>query len=655
MGPVKGEAMKRREFIQRAGMGSAALALGGIACRNGGSRPNIVIILTDDQGYADTGKFGAKGFATPNLDELADEGMQFTSFYASQAVCSASRASLLTGCYAERVSIKGALPAWSEIGLNPEEETIADLLKRRGYATGAFGKWHLGQHAEFLPPAQGFDEYFGLPYSNDMWPVEYNGVPAKNNWRAGYPALHLIEGSEPVEEVRTPEDQNRLTTRYTERAVKFIETHSREPFLLYLAHSMPHVPLAVSDKFRGKSEQGPYGDVIMEIDWSVGQVMKALKTHGLEENTLVIFASDNGPWLNFGKHAGSALPLREGKGTMFEGGPRVPCIMRWPRMIPAGSVCNKIAASIDILPTVAAITGSGLPRKKIDGVTILPLLKGREDANPRNHYFYYYGGGLRAVRQGRWKLYFPHTSRSYKGVEPGKGGMPGPYASIKVGLELYDLDHDISETRDVSAEYPEVVRRLQELAETIRAELGDTLTNRTGSEARPHGTRGGERATRRRHKAVGASISLAVPPSKKYPAKNNDPLIDGYLGSMDYNDGYWQGFEGDDLEAVIDLGAVKDIRSIACSFLDMQISWIFLPAALTMSISEDGRSYTDVKMFTEKTAAHYKTGIKTYESGAINRKARYISVRAKNIGTCPHWHEGSGGKSWIFADEIVVR
>ncbi|MBN2416863.1 sulfatase [bacterium] len=647
--------MKRRDFIQRAGLGAAAVTLGGMGCLRTGSRPNIVIILTDDQGYADTGKFGAQGFSTPNLDRLADEGMRFTSFYASQAVCSASRASLLTGCYSERVSISGALPAWSEIGLHPEEETIADLLKHRGYATGAFGKWHLGHHPEFLPRAQGFDEYFGLPYSNDMWPVEYNGVPAENNWRAGYPVLHLIEGTEQVEPVLTMEDQNRLTVRYTERAVNFIGKHSREPFLLYLAHSMPHVPLAVSDTFRGKSEQGPYGDVIMEIDWSVGRVMDALQRHGLEENTLVIFASDNGPWLNFGKHAGSALPLREGKGTMFEGGPRVPCIMRWPRTIAAGGVCDRIAASIDILPTIAAVTGCPLPRKKIDGVSILPLLKGVKGAEPRDHYFYYYGGGLRAVRQGRWKLYVPHRSRSYRGVEPGTGGMPGPYANIDVGLELYDLEADISETRNVAAEHPDTVRRLQQLAETIREQLGDNLTNRTGSEVRPHGSRGEERAKRRRHKAVGASLSLTVPPSSTYPAKNRDPLIDGYTGSMDYHDGYWQGFEGDDLEAVIDLGSLRDIRSIACSFLDMQISWIFLPARVSMSISPDGRRYREVKTFSEKTAAHYKTGIKTFDSGPVNEKARYIKVRAENIAICPDWHEGAGGKAWIFADEIVVR
>ena len=388
------------------------------------SPPNIVIIFTDDQGYADVGVYGARGFSTPNIDRLAAEGLKFTNFYVSQAVCSASRASLLTGCYAERVSIRGALMPWSTVGLNPEEETIADLLKQKGYATGIFGKWHLGHHPEFLPPQQGFDEYFGLPYSNDMWPVGYDGVPITEGKKIYYPVLPLIEGSNKVGEIRTLEDQNTLTTLYTERAVRFIEKNKERPFFLYLPHSMPHVPLGVSEKFSGKSEQGMYGDVIMEIDWSVGEILRTLEKFGLDQNTLVIFASDNGPWLNFGNHGGSALPLREGKGTMWEGGARVPCIMRWPGRISEGRECNAIAATIDLLPTIAAITGMPLPQKPIDGLNILPLLEGEEGVGPRDHYFYYYVEELRAVRMGKWKLHFPHTHISYKGVEPGNDGQP---------------------------------------------------------------------------------------------------------------------------------------------------------------------------------------------------------------------------------------
>jgi len=488
----------RRDFLKTLGIGAAALAIPGssgfLNCNKSIENfTNFVIIFTDDQGYADLGSFGAKGFQTPNIDQMAKNGMRFTSFYASQAVCSASRSSLMTGCYAERVGIRGALMPWAKHGLNPDEETIADMLKEKGYTCGIFGKWHLGHHKDFLPLQQGFDEYLGLPYSNDMWPVGYDGVPLteknpgiKPNKRK-YPPLPLIDGNEKVDEIRTLQDQATLTTRYTERAVKFIEKNKDKPFFLYVPHSMPHVPLGVSEKFKEKSEQGMYGDVIMEIDWSVGEIVKTLEKYGLENNTLVIFASDNGPWLNFGNHAGCALPLREGKGTMWEGGPRVPCVMRWTGKIPAGTVCNKMAATIDLLPTIAAIAGAPLPEKKIDGVNILPLIKGDKNANPRDIYYFYYGGELRAVRQSKWKLYFPHEYRSYSGVEPGMNGYPGPYNKGKCGLELYDLKNDISETKDVAVRHPEIVKKLKVLAEKAREDLGDRLTNRNGKNVRPPG------------------------------------------------------------------------------------------------------------------------------------------------------------------------
>jgi arylsulfatase len=480
----------RRSFLKLMGLGTAALAFPGCSgifhAQNTSSRPpNIVLILTDDQGYADVGCFGAEGFETANLDGMAAEGMRFTDFHVSQAVCSASRAALMTGCYNTRVSIQGALGPQGKVGLNPDEETIAEVLKKRGYTSGIFGKWHLGHRKEFLPLQQGFDEYYGLPYSNDMWPHGYDGKPLAR--KTNYPILRLIDGNEPAEEIQTFEDQATLTTRYTERAVRFIEKNKEKPFFLYVPHSMPHVPLGVSSKFKGKSKQGMYGDVIMEIDWSVGEILKALKEHGLDERTLVVFTSDNGPWLNFGNHAGSAKPLREGKGTMWEGGDRVPCIMRWPGQIPAGTECRRIAATIDLLPTFAAISGAPLPTRKIDGVNILPLLKGEKGANPRDHFFYWWGRELQFVRQGKWKLVFPHTYTSYEGVEPGKDGMPGPTARGKTGLELYDLENDAEERMNVLDQYPEVVKRLTTLAETAREELGDSLTKREGKEVRPSG------------------------------------------------------------------------------------------------------------------------------------------------------------------------
>lgn len=649
----------RRDFLKSFAAATATLAVApdlGRFLRNDRSanRPNIVLVFTDDLGYADVGCYGAKGFETPILDHMASQGMRFTDFYVSQAVCSASRASLLTGCYSERVSIQGALGPWAEIGLNPEEETIARMLKRQGYATAIFGKWHLGHHKEFLPLSHGFDEYFGLPYSNDMWPFGYDGKPPADRRKAGYPSLPLIDGYEKVGEIRNLQDQASLTTRYTERAVRFIEKNKNRPFFLYLPHSMPHTPIAASTKFRGKSERGLYGDVIMEIDWSVGEIVKTLRTHGLESDTLMIFTSDNGPWLNFGDYGGSALPLREGKGTMFEGGCRVPCIMQWPGHIPAGIECHETAATIDILPTIAAVTGAPLPQKPIDGVNILPLLEGEANAKPRDHYFFYYDRQLRAVRRGEWKLFFPHTSRSYLGVKPGKDGQPGPYAQVNVGLELYDLKNDLSETRNVAERHPEIVTELQQLAETAREELGDALTGRKGKGVRLPGRRSWSRPERVSHLAAGATITFEHAPSARYPG-TNDTLVDGLRGSRDFTDGRWQGFEGDDLVAVIDLGKVVPIQDVACGFLQNQTSWIFFPTAVEIALSRDGRTFELADRLQIKTEADLEPRVEDYSMQLKSTPARYVRVRAINVGTCPQGHLGAGGKAWLFADEIIVR
>jgi arylsulfatase A-like enzyme len=458
------------------------------------STPNIIIILMDDMGYGDIGRTGANQYETPNLNRLASQGMQFTWYYSPQAVSSASRAGLLTGCYPNRIGISGALMPWSQIGINPEETTIAEMLKTRLYHTSAIGKWHLGHHMKFLPLQNGFDEYYGLPYSNDMWPVDFDGVPIElkdtSSAKMHYPVLPLIEGNEKVGEVRTLADQDKLTTTYTERAVSFINQHKNTPFFLYLPHSMVHIPLGVSDKFRGKSKQGLYGDAMMEVDWSVGEIMKVLESNGLDKNTLIIFTSDNGPWLNFGNHAGTTGGLREGKGTSWEGGQRVPCIMRWPGVIPAGEICNKLASSIDILPTLAEITGAQLPEKKIDGVSLLPLLLGDKSASPRQNFYYYYQkNSLEGVQKDYWKLILPHKGISYVGAEPGKDGWPGKTVSVTVKeAELYDLRRDPGERYNVAGTYPEKVRELQQLAEEVRMDLGDDLTNAPGANRRKPGS-----------------------------------------------------------------------------------------------------------------------------------------------------------------------
>jgi len=454
------------------------------------TNPNIILIFCDDLGYGDLSCYGATQYKTPNLDKMASQGVRFTSFLSAQAVCSASRAGIMTGCYPNRVGISGALMPDAKIGLNPNEETIAEVLKKRNYKTAAIGKWHLGYQTEFLPMQQGFDEYLGLPYSNDMWPVNYDGKPAaENSNKARYPALPLIDGNDKIREIRTLEDQSELTTLYTERAIQFISANKKNPFFLYLAHSMPHVPLAVSSKFKGKSEQGLYGDVIMEIDWSVGELMKTLEKNGLEKNTLVIFTSDNGPWLNFGNHAGSTGGLREGKGASFEGGQREPCIMKWPGHIAEGTICNKLASTIDILPTLAAITNSPLPEKKIDGVNILPLLMGDENANPRESFLYYYRkNSLEAVRKGDWKLVFAHPGRTYVGFKPGVDGFPGGTNENFPHEEgLYDLRRDPGERFDVKEYYPEVVADLKRLADEVREDLGDDIQKVEGKNRREPG------------------------------------------------------------------------------------------------------------------------------------------------------------------------
>ncbi len=384
--------------------------------------PNVVIIFMDDMGYGDPECYNGLLYHTPNINKLAAGGIRFTNFYAAQAVCSASRAALLTGCYPNRVGISGALMPWSDYALNSKEETIATSLKKIGYATSMVGKWHLGYKAPYLPTYFGFDEYLGLPYSNDMWAVGYDGKPITDtaNWKSKYPPLPLIDGEKPVRFIKTLEDQSELTQIYTKRAVEFIDKNKNHPFFLYLAHTMVHVPIAASAAFRGKSKEGLYGDVMMEVDWSVGEIMNALDRNGVAKNTIVIFTSDNGPWRIFGEHAGNTGGLREGKGTSWEGGQREPCIMRWPAKIPAGTVSNNLAVTIDIFPTLAAICKAPLPKEKIDGVDIIDVLLNKTNASPRDELAYYYRkNSLEAVRKGRWKLVFAHEYSSY---EKGKVG-----------------------------------------------------------------------------------------------------------------------------------------------------------------------------------------------------------------------------------------
>jgi len=442
----------RREFLSLC----AASAAGGVvagriaqAAEGGAPRrpPNFVVIFTDDQGYQDIGCFGSPDIRTPRLDQMAAEGMRFTDFYSAAPLCTPSRAALMTGCYAQRISLPHVLFPGSTIGISDKETTIADLLKTRSYARACVGKWHLGHLKPFLPTRHGFDYYFGIPYSNDMKPTP------------------LMRNEETIEE---PARQETLTERYTEEALKFIAANRDRPFFLYLPHTFPHVPLHVSGRFAGKSKRGLYGDVIEAIDWSTGQILDKLKELGLDDNTLVIFTSDNGPWLSKGKDGGSALPLRDGKGTTFEGGMREPCIMRWPGKIPAGRTCSEIASTIDVMPTLAGLAGAKIPADRIiDGKDIWPLMSGVAGAKtPHEAYFYSSGNELQAVRSGKWKLHLdrarPQAGR--KKNAPAQGGQKTPAA-------LYDLQADVGEKNNVAEQNPDVVNRLQALADAFRADI----------------------------------------------------------------------------------------------------------------------------------------------------------------------------------------
>ncbi len=436
----------RRDFLCTLTATAATLAATLAVTRHvqASRKPNFTIIFTDDQGYGDVGAYGAKGFKTPNLDRMAAEGVRFTDFCTPATVCTPSRAALLTGCYPKRVGLhEQVLFPFSKEGLNLNEVTLPERLRPLGYATACIGRWHLGHHPQFMPNRQGFDYFFGVPYSNDMDAHRYR------NPKFQAPPLPLYENEQLVEE---GPDQAHLTRRYTESAVQFIEKHKEAPFFLYVAHNMPHLPWHASKKFLGSSEHGLYGDVIQEIDWGVGEILSALKEHGIDKDTLVVFTSDNGPVIRLGiPSGGSAGPLRGAKSTTWEGGPRVPCIARWPEHIPEGSTCRALATVMDVLPTFVGLAGGELPETPvIDGHDIRALLFEPQTAQTPYDALYYYArnGKLEAIREGDWKL---HTAK-IKGWTKKDGPFP---------ISLYNLKEDVGEQHNVAKEHPELVKRLR--------------------------------------------------------------------------------------------------------------------------------------------------------------------------------------------------
>lgn len=422
----------------------------------GPQKPNIVLIFIDDMGYGDIGPFGSTKNRTPNLDQLARDGMKLTSFYAAP-VCSVSRAQVLTGCYGPRVSVPGVFFPGEKNGLNKDEHTVAELLRDQGYATMCIGKWHLGDQPEFLPTRHGFDHYVGLPYSNDMLKKAKGGTQ---------PVVPLLR-DEKIAELLTGEEQSRLTERYTDEAIKFITDNQKKPFFLYLPHTAIHTPIHPGERFRGKSANGRVGDWVEEVDWSVGRVRETLAKLGLDKNTLVVFTSDNGPWLTQGKDSGEAGPLRGGKGSTWEGGVREPTLAAWPGKIAPGSTRDAVAGTIDFLPTFVKLAGGSVPTdKKIDGKDIAPLLLGKTTQSPHEARYYFNGYQLQAVRSGPWKLAIAPQSEGM-----GKAGQTVP-ASLE-SPRLYNLDTEIGERTDVAAAHPDIVSKLKALAVAMSTELGE--------------------------------------------------------------------------------------------------------------------------------------------------------------------------------------
>jgi arylsulfatase len=470
------EMHNRRSFIKSIGLFSVILSVKRLFSADADTRrgPNIILVVADDLGYDDLGcywkereKKGFERIDTPHIDRLAQEGLRFTDFHVTSSVCSPSRASILTGCYPQRVGITKVLYPNSRIGLSSSETTVADILKSKNYATACIGKWHLGVLPEFSPLKYGFDYFFGMPYSNDMKP----SVLMRNNTV-----------------IQQPVQQKGLTEKYTDEAVAFIEAHHSGPFFLYLPHTLPHIPLRLDKDFKGASDRKKYGDAIVTIDHYMGELYKTLEKHSLQNNTLIIFTSDNGPWLLMRSSGGKAYPLRGGKRTIYEGGFRVPCIMHWPDAIRKNQVKKTFVTAMDLLPTIARIVDAPLPDGRIDGKDIHDIITDKTDESPYEYFCYYTGKRLDAIRAGNWKLVFKRKTSWNAPYNFMKNKMLRKNMDTVIPPALYNLETDIGEKNNLIKKYPDVAHKLSRIAERVRKDLGDKRYGIRGKNTRKSGS-----------------------------------------------------------------------------------------------------------------------------------------------------------------------
>ena len=583
------------------------------------TKPNIIILFADDLGYGDLGVYGHPTIRTPNLDAMAESGMKFTNFYSGSPACTASRYALLTGRYPIRSGFPWVLHPNSSRGIHPKEYTLAEGMKDAGYATACFGKWHLGTtKKEFLPLQNGFDEYFGLPYSNDMIPPRWNDIP-------------LLDGNDTIE---VNPNQNTLTQRYTEHTIDFITKHSQDPFFIYVPFAMPHIPLHPGEEFAKKSLRGKYGDVVEELDWSVGEILNALEKNKLSENTLVIFASDNGPWLIKNQEAGSSGLLRDGKGSTWEGGMRVPMIARWKGKITPSSFVTQPTSTLDLYTSLLKLGGQKIPEGTIyDGKDVSNIFLGEKKSEKVEQPFFYYGPKkLHAIRKGKWKLHIHTSSQTKKNYF--NGTLP----------LLFNLNEDPSEKYDLSRQHPEVVNVLLQEIE----DHNNVIANQ------PDFFQKERLSNRNRHLAFEKKVILKNQPHPNYP--NLNTLTDGFTETAD-RFRLLMGFQGEDLEAVIDLEKEQPIEEIKIGFIQNKPSWIFYPKKVEFLVSENGKDFQSLDSQKLESKHQNKLSGVLYFSFDLKTtyKTRFVKIIARNQGKCPDGHDGEGKNCWIFADEIIVN